>query len=48
MHRHADTEQVFFVIEGKGRLEIGEKVILNLKTFANGHRPPDLVVPGMG
>jgi glyoxylate reductase len=31
----------------EGRLEMGEKVILNIKTFADGHRPPDLVVPGM-
>ena len=32
----------------EGRIEMGEKVILNIKTFADGHRPPDLVVPGMG
>lgn len=31
----------------EGREEMGEKVILNVKTFADGHRPPDLVVPGM-
>jgi glyoxylate reductase len=31
----------------EGRLEMGEKVILNIKTFADGHRPPDLVVPGV-
>ena len=31
----------------EGRVEMGEKVILNVKTFADGHRPPDLVVPGM-
>ena len=31
----------------EGRLEMGEKVIINIKTFADGHRPPDLVVPGM-
>jgi glyoxylate reductase len=30
-----------------GRLEMGEKVILNIKTFADGHRPPDQVVPAM-
>jgi glyoxylate reductase len=30
----------------EGRIEMGEKVILNIKTFADGHRPPDLVVPG--
>lgn len=31
----------------EGRIEMGEKVILNIKTFADGHRPPDLVVPGI-
>jgi glyoxylate reductase len=31
----------------EGRIEMGEKVILNIKTFADGHRPPDLVVPSM-
>ncbi|WP_316015466.1 D-glycerate dehydrogenase [Roseobacter sp. HKCCA0434] len=31
----------------EGRTEMGEKVILNIKTFADGHRPPDLVVPSM-
>ena len=31
----------------EGRLEMGEKVIINVKTFADGHRPPDLVVPSM-
>lgn len=31
----------------EGRLEMGEKVILNIKTFADGHRPPDQVVPSM-
>ena len=31
----------------EGRMEMGEKVIINLKTFADGHRPPDQVVPGM-
>lgn len=31
----------------EGRIEMGEKVILNVKTFADGHRPPDQVVPGM-
>lgn len=32
----------------EGRAEMGEKVIINIKTFADGHRPPDLVVPGVG
>jgi glyoxylate reductase len=31
----------------EGRIEQGEKVIINIKTFADGHRPPDQVVPGM-
>jgi len=31
----------------EGRIEMGEKVIINIKTFADGHRPPDRVVPGM-
>ena len=31
----------------EGRVEMGEKVIINIKTFADGHKPPDLVVPGM-
>jgi glyoxylate reductase len=31
----------------EGRIEMGEKVIINVKTFADGHRPPDMVVPSM-
>jgi len=31
----------------EGRIEMGEKVIINIKTFADGHRPPDQVLPGM-
>ncbi len=31
----------------EGRIEMGEKVILNIKTFADGHRPPDQVLPAM-
>lgn len=31
----------------EGRVEMGEKVILNIKTFADGHRPPDQVIPGL-
>ncbi len=31
----------------EGRAEMGEKVIINIKTYADGHRPPDLVVPSM-
>lgn len=29
----------------EGRVEMGEKVIINIKTFADGHRPPDRVIP---
>jgi glyoxylate reductase len=31
----------------EGRIEMGEKVIINVKTYADGHRPPDQVVPAM-
>ena len=31
----------------EGRIEMGEKDIINIKTFADGHRPPDQVVPAM-
>ena len=31
----------------EGRIEMGEKVIINIKTFDDGHRPPDQVVPSM-
>ena len=31
----------------EGRIEMGEKVIINIKTYADGHRPPDMVVPSM-
>jgi glyoxylate reductase len=31
----------------EGRIEMGEKVLINIKTFVDGHRPPDLVVPAM-
>jgi len=31
----------------EGRIEMGEKVIINIKTFQDGHRPPDQVVPAM-
>ncbi|QIE41434.1 2-hydroxyacid dehydrogenase [Meridianimarinicoccus aquatilis] len=31
----------------EGRIEMGEKVIINIKTYADGHRPPDQVVPGV-
>ena len=31
----------------EGRIEMGEKVIVNIKTLADGHRPPDQVLPSM-
>ena len=31
----------------EGRIDMGEKVIINIKTFDDGHRPPDQVVPSM-
>ena len=31
----------------EGRTEMGEKVIVNIKTFMDGHRPPDRVLPSM-
>ncbi|KAA9010448.1 2-hydroxyacid dehydrogenase [Histidinibacterium aquaticum] len=31
----------------EGRMEMGEKVLINIKTFEDGHRPPDLVLPSM-
>lgn len=31
----------------EGRIEMGEKVLLNIKTFDDGHRPPDQVIPSM-
>ena len=31
----------------EGRIDMGEKVIINVKTFMDGHRPPDCVLPGM-
>ena len=31
----------------EGRLAMGEKVIVNIKTFADGHRPPDRVLETM-
>ncbi len=29
----------------EGRLDMGEKVVINIKTFVDGHRPPDRVLP---
>ncbi|WP_269715069.1 2-hydroxyacid dehydrogenase [Caulobacter sp. NIBR2454] len=31
----------------EGRIDMGEKVIVNIKTFMDGHRPPDRVIPSM-
>jgi len=31
----------------EGRIEMGEKVIINIKTFLDGHKPPDRVIPSM-
>ncbi len=31
----------------EGRVDMGEKVIINIKTFIDGHNPPDRVHPGM-
>ena len=31
----------------EGRVDMGEKVIINIKMWADGHKPPDRVLPGM-
>ncbi|MFC5395104.1 2-hydroxyacid dehydrogenase [Bosea vestrisii] len=31
----------------EGRADMGEKVIVNIKTFMDGHKPPDRVLPSM-
>ena len=31
----------------EGRIDMGEKVIINIKTFMDGHTPPDRVLPEM-
>jgi glyoxylate reductase len=31
----------------EGRNDMGEKVIINIRTFMDGHRPPDRVLPSM-
>ena len=31
----------------EARAETGDRVLLNMQTFADGHRPPDLVIPAM-
>jgi glyoxylate reductase len=34
-------------IVGMGRIDMGEKVNINIKTFADGHKPPDRVLQAM-
>jgi glyoxylate reductase len=29
----------------EGRIDMGEKVIINIRAFCDGHRPPDRVIP---
>ena len=31
----------------EGRIEMGEKVIINIRTWMDGHKPPDRVIPAM-
>ena len=31
----------------EGRVEMGEKVIVNIRAFIDGHKPPDRVLPSM-
>jgi glyoxylate reductase len=31
----------------EGRMDMGEKVIINIKTWVDGHKPPDRVLPDM-
>ena len=31
----------------EGRVDMGDKVIVNIRTFMDGHRPPDRVLPSM-
>jgi glyoxylate reductase len=31
----------------EGRVDMGEKVIINIRAFLDGHRPPDRVIPAM-
>ena len=34
-------------IVGMGRIDMGEKVIINIRTWMDGHNPPDRVIPSM-
>ena len=31
----------------EGRIDMGEKVIINIRTWMDGHRPPDRIIPSM-
>jgi glyoxylate reductase len=31
----------------EARVEMGEKVMINIRTFLDGHKPPDRVLPAM-
>ncbi len=31
----------------EGRMEMGERVVINIRTLFDGHRPPDRVLPGL-
>lgn len=31
----------------ESRIEMGERVIINIKMFADGHKPPDRIIPGL-
>ncbi|MBI3433772.1 MAG: D-glycerate dehydrogenase [Proteobacteria bacterium] len=31
----------------EGRVDMGEKVIINIRTFMDGHKPPDRILPSM-
>ncbi|MDQ6703255.1 MAG: D-glycerate dehydrogenase, partial [Pseudomonadota bacterium] len=31
----------------EGRIDMGEKVIVNIKTFMDGHHPPDRLLPAL-
>ncbi|MCK7472812.1 MAG: hypothetical protein MZV49_03250 [Rhodopseudomonas palustris] len=31
----------------EGRVDMGEKVIINIRTFLDNHKPPDRVLPNM-
>src|SRR5271154_5536621 len=31
----------------EGRIDMGDKVIVNIRSFADGHKPPDRVIPAM-